>query len=589
MIHTHNPTKMAKDDLRYALGARVECSLGGTWKAGTVLQHYYTQPDFPPGMSVPYQVALDDGALIFARKDDDAVIRALVREPDPVPSILPQRENRAAVLRSLGGALLHVTWAAIFMQVAMYMATGQVPWTMTFIDAEMVVGGHLTPDGYGVAALTAAFAVLGLQASSPASSSEWLDRPGVTCRNGAPDIPAIALHAMLRALGQEVFYRGVLPAVTCALFPGNPNAALAGLVLSIVLYFLLHAAEHAFSAAVAGFWFSIAAHYGGYGAAIVSSLLAQLGAAALHFGRRDRTDARSDAADVTAAAGTAGEEDKAMKPEAAAADKKQQQEEEEPGMPMPPWLDPVLPAPENRQIVLRSLYASGVHVAIALVLLQVGEYMAPGGDAGGEAAGVYGAYGGAERPWLRVFGIGMASAFGVVGGLDVFSAPGSTGYLAESAAAWLNGGAHRMSRGKGKPDRMGLIQHALLTGVGHEALFRGALPRLAVKLCQSGLLPKIITANAYNYGLVASIFGYFLFHPAEYSFFASFAAAWFALAAYCGGPGAAVLANTVSQVGAASLYFHALIRSNRAQRTQAATTKGGEGTKAKNKGGKKNR
>ena len=53
--------------------------------------------------------------------------------------------------------------------------TGQVPWTMTFIDAEMVVVGHLTPDGYGVAALTAAFAVLGLQASSPASSMSLMN------------------------------------------------------------------------------------------------------------------------------------------------------------------------------------------------------------------------------------------------------------------------------------------------------------------------------------------------------------------------------------------------------------------------------
>ena len=150
-------------ELRFPLGARVECSVGGAWAPGTIVQHHYTQPDMPAGTSVPYQVALDDGRLIFARRDADAVIRTLVREAEPVPSIFPQPENRAAVLRSLVRALVQVASAFLLMQAAEFAATGHVPLRMSFINAEMVVDGRLSIDGYGVAALAAAFAILGLQ------------------------------------------------------------------------------------------------------------------------------------------------------------------------------------------------------------------------------------------------------------------------------------------------------------------------------------------------------------------------------------------------------------------------------------------
>ena len=46
--------------LRFAIGARVECNCG-QWKPGTIVKHFYVQSSFPEGMCVPYQVALDDG------------------------------------------------------------------------------------------------------------------------------------------------------------------------------------------------------------------------------------------------------------------------------------------------------------------------------------------------------------------------------------------------------------------------------------------------------------------------------------------------------------------------------------------------
>ena len=562
----------AKDDgLRFPIGTRVECNLGGTWTSGTVFQHNYTETDLA-ATSVPYQVALDDGRLVFARRDEDRVIRALLHEPDPVRSIFPQRENRTAVVSSLGGALAHLAFAAIVMRMAEYIATGPI----YFIGAEMVdkEQGRLTFDGYGVAAVAAAFAVLGLQ-TLPAKSSEWLGRAGVTSWNGTPDYPAIALHAILRAVGQEVFYRGALPTFVCAHFPINPEAATAGLILSIVIYPLLHADEHALFAAFSAFWFAIAAYYGGYQGAVLASVLAQVTASALHFGRRGGTET----------ADPEPEEEGTTKEKEGTAEKEEDDEEDEEIWAPMPWLDPLLPAPENRRMVLRCLSKSGFHVALAVILYQFGESLAPpkaGEGAGGQAGG--GGGGGLDRPWLRAFGLGMACALAVVGGLDIFSGSYSSGAVAESAKAWLNDRPRRMSRGgRGKPDRIGLLLHALFTGVGHEVLFRGALPRLAVKLSQSGLLPWTVAAtDASYYGLIASVVGYYLFHPSELAVFACFAGMWFAVAAHVSGLGAAVLANCVSQVGAASLYFQALIRSLRAERT---TTQAGGTPGAAKKGG----
>jgi len=68
--------------LRFAIGARVECNCG-QWKPGTIVKHFYVQSSFPEGMCVPYQVRLDDGKLIFAPADADRVVRQLAEAVDP--------------------------------------------------------------------------------------------------------------------------------------------------------------------------------------------------------------------------------------------------------------------------------------------------------------------------------------------------------------------------------------------------------------------------------------------------------------------------------------------------------------------------
>lgn len=71
-----NKAKRVKN-LRFPLGARVECNTGKDgWLPGEIVDHFYRDPSFPPGETAPYQIQLDDGALIYAPADDDRLIRA---------------------------------------------------------------------------------------------------------------------------------------------------------------------------------------------------------------------------------------------------------------------------------------------------------------------------------------------------------------------------------------------------------------------------------------------------------------------------------------------------------------------------------
>jgi len=65
-----------KQELRFAIGGRVECNVG-QWMAGTVVQQWYRDPHWPEGKVVPYQIKLDGGPTIFAPADSDKCIRKI--------------------------------------------------------------------------------------------------------------------------------------------------------------------------------------------------------------------------------------------------------------------------------------------------------------------------------------------------------------------------------------------------------------------------------------------------------------------------------------------------------------------------------
>ena len=65
--------KRACTPIRFEVGARVLCKLGALkWAKGRVVRHSYEEPE---GVFHPYQVRLDDGALIFASQDHDGYIQ----------------------------------------------------------------------------------------------------------------------------------------------------------------------------------------------------------------------------------------------------------------------------------------------------------------------------------------------------------------------------------------------------------------------------------------------------------------------------------------------------------------------------------
>lgn len=67
---------------RFQIGDRVECNMGhgtGGWKPGTIVKHNHREEDFPPGLTMPYQVRLDivkdEDNLIFVPRDANDCVR----------------------------------------------------------------------------------------------------------------------------------------------------------------------------------------------------------------------------------------------------------------------------------------------------------------------------------------------------------------------------------------------------------------------------------------------------------------------------------------------------------------------------------
>jgi len=75
-----------RPELRFGVGARVSCRVGPHpvkgWAPGRIVRLHYTEPSWPPNMVAPYQIALQDGRLIFAPQDTDKVIKL---RPPPAP------------------------------------------------------------------------------------------------------------------------------------------------------------------------------------------------------------------------------------------------------------------------------------------------------------------------------------------------------------------------------------------------------------------------------------------------------------------------------------------------------------------------
>ena len=572
--------------LRFRIGARVECNLGSAlgWLPGSVAQHFYQQDTFPAGTCMPYQIALDDGRLIFARRDHEDDIRALLNEPAPKLSVMPRPENRAALLYSFLRTFAYIGYSWAAMQAGEYYKTGSVSFTMTFADVELVnMNGTLSFEGFGVAALAAAILVAGQMVLSP-SSCGWLERDGVRTRAGKADYASIVLLCTTVPIGEELLFRGALPTLAANLLPHNPNATAAGLIASVVLYQLLHPAQHAFFAAFAGFWFAIAGYYGGVQAAVVASLLAQLASSLIFFALFEGKHVIEPPAPLFHAGGAGGEpatggggggdDERAppvTQPKSSEAPAEEADDADDDAWAPIPMLDPCLPYPKNRTMVLRSLRGNSVCVVASCLLLQAAEYFITGRPRLSFDSVPIELISGS---WLQMVGTGMAACASVVFGMDIFSARGNSGVLADSATCWLNGG--RIAAKGGKPDRAAILLNALFTAIGHETLFRGALPSLACKLVNAKLLPPPPPGHdPLAYGLVVSMGAYFIFHPARYAYFAAFASFWYAIAAYCGGLGAAVLASAASQVGASSLYFYAVLREKGMMRSAAGgQTKG---------------
>jgi len=76
---------------RFNVGTRVLCRTD-EWLAGTIIKLNYREPDWPRRETVPYQVQLDDGDLIFVPEDVEVLCKKLI-EPWWVP-ILEKRSGR---------------------------------------------------------------------------------------------------------------------------------------------------------------------------------------------------------------------------------------------------------------------------------------------------------------------------------------------------------------------------------------------------------------------------------------------------------------------------------------------------------------
>merc|ERR1712078_769295 len=73
--------------------------MGGGRARGTVVDHFYREPGWPPAHWAPYQVQLDNGGLIFVPTDQDQCVRLARGAPDSLR--WPRRGERRRCPRAL--------------------------------------------------------------------------------------------------------------------------------------------------------------------------------------------------------------------------------------------------------------------------------------------------------------------------------------------------------------------------------------------------------------------------------------------------------------------------------------------------------
>lgn len=87
--HAHGHAHGKDTSIRFKIGTKVLCNTG-MWSPGKVVALNYREEDWPEEETVPYQVELETGGLIFAPIDDDNVIR--LDDGSPPPPITVEKE-----------------------------------------------------------------------------------------------------------------------------------------------------------------------------------------------------------------------------------------------------------------------------------------------------------------------------------------------------------------------------------------------------------------------------------------------------------------------------------------------------------------
>ena len=81
-VRAEGADKGADEGYRFEIGQAVEAKTGEAepWLGGEVVALDYRQDDWPAGRTVPYQIKLSDGRLIFAPFDNERAVRARATE-----------------------------------------------------------------------------------------------------------------------------------------------------------------------------------------------------------------------------------------------------------------------------------------------------------------------------------------------------------------------------------------------------------------------------------------------------------------------------------------------------------------------------